>query len=45
MALNGIASRGMESVKTIELLNSMPYFGFKPSGQSQGLFRKNAHPR
>ena len=33
MALNGIASRGMESVKTIELLKSMPYFGIKPSGQ------------
>ena len=45
MALKGMANRGKESVKTIELLNSMPYFGFKPRGHSQGAFRKNAHPR
>ena len=36
---------GIESEKTIELLNSRPLNGFNPMGNDQGPARNNAQPR
>ena len=36
---------GIESEKTIELLNSRPLNGFNPMGNDQGPARNNAQPK